>query len=74
MVMGPFAGVKGGVCSREEVNPLVSHFQGIKTMASREGPFVVNCPGWQQTFVSVRLNVRDGIARIVDTVWETVWQ
>ena len=69
MVVGPFAGVKREVCSREGVKPLVSHFQGIRTMASREGPFAVNNPDWQQTCVAVRLNVRDGIARVVDTVW-----
>ena len=38
-------------------------------MTSREGPFSLERPDWQQTFVSLRLNIRDGISRMMQATW-----
>ena len=37
-------------------------------MASSEGPFTVQHPKWQQTFVLLRLNIQDGMLRVLAEV------
>ena len=41
----------------------------FEKMANREGPFSVERPDWQQTFVSLQLNIQDGIARMMQATW-----
>ena len=38
-------------------------------MTSREGPFSLERPDWQQTFVSLRLNIHNGISRMMQATW-----